>query len=518
MYPGQYAVTTPDKPAIIMADAGDILTFAELDASANRLAHLFRSEGLQPGDHVAFLLENSPRVVEFTSAAERSGLYYTPVNSHLTSAEIAYIVDDSDSRVVLTSAALVDTAVAAAKLASPSVRWLCAGVDDGTHPMLESYADAVAPYPATPIDDESLGQPMLYTSGTTGKPKGVWRPLKGTPPGEMDAGREASMRTMFRFREGMSYLSPAPLYHAAPLASVGGSIRLGATAVVMERFDAEHYLQLVERHAITHSQVVPTMFVRMLDLPEETRRRYDVSSLEAIVHAAAPCPVDIKRRMIEWMGPILYEYYGATESNGGTFVDSEDWLAHPGTVGKPALGTTVRILDDDGAELPAGLVGTVYLQGRSEFQYYGDSSKTAASRGPDGFSTVGDLGYLDEDGYLYLSDRRSNLIISGGVNIYPQEAEDVLIGHPAVFDVAVIGVPDAEMGQQVKAVVQLAEGHESGDAQADDIMQYCREHLARFKCPRSVDFIDEVPRLPNGKLYKRHLSDQYSRVAPSNRS
>ena len=509
MYPGQHAITTPEKPAIIMAESGETLTFGELDATANRLAHLFRSEGLQAGDHVAFLLENTPRVVEVASAAERSGLYYTPVNSHLTPAEVAYIIDDSESRIVVTSTALAEVARAAARLVSPSVRWLCAGLHGDADPVLEPYSAALSSFPVTPLDGETLGQPMFYTSGTTGQPKGVWRPGRGTSPGEMDPGREAAMRHLFRFREGMTYLSPAPLYHGAPLASVGAAMRLGSTAVVMERFDAEQFLQLVNHHSVTHSQVVPTMFVRMLALPEDVRSQYDLSSLEAIIHAAAPCPVDIKHRMIEWLGPILYEYYGATESNGSTFVDSEDWLAHPGTVGQPALGSLVCILDDDGNQMPTGEVGLVYLKGRSSFEYYGDRDKTLAARGADGFSTVGDLGYLDDEGYLFLTDRRSDMIISGGVNIYPQEAENVLVSHPDVFDVAVIGVPDPEMGQQVKAVVQLVEGRSADSAQAEEIVQYCRERLAHFKCPRSVDFVEEVPRLPNGKLYKRLLRDRY---------
>ena len=349
---------------------------------------------------------------------------------------------------------------------------------------------------------------MLYSSGTTGRPKGILRALPDGHPSE-PLPLFTFITNMFRMREGMVYLSPAPIYHSAPQASVSCALRLGATSVIMERFDAEQYLAAVERHRITHSQVVPTMFSRMLKLPEDVRERYDLSSLEVIIHAAAPCPVPVKQAMIDWFGPKLIEYYGATEANGFTFCDSEQWLAHPGTVGAPILGTLL-ILDDDGKEVPTGTTGTVWFDGATSFTYYHDDAKTAESRDATGSrSTVGDVGYVDEDGYLFLTDRKTYMIISGGVNIYPQEAENLLITHDKVFDAAVIGVPNEDKGEEVKGVVQLMPGIEPSPALERELIDFCRQHLAAFKCPRTIDFEAELPRLPTGKLYKRLLRDRY---------
>jgi long-chain acyl-CoA synthetase len=507
MYPGEHAREHPDQPAFIMGSTGRTVTFGDYEASCNRLAHLYRDLGLQRLDHVAFFMENNPRMLEAEGAAERSGLYYTCINSYLSPEEAAYIVNDSESQVLIASAAKRGVAEALPDLCPKVRRFLMC---DGTAPGWESYEEAVAAYPAEPIPDEQLGAAMLYSSGTTGQPKGILRPLPEITPGDALPVMEF-VKMMFRFREGQVYLSPAPLYHSAPQASVSATMRLGSTSVIMERFDPEQFLQLVERYSVTHSQMVPTMFSRLLKLPVQTRQRYDLSSLEAIIHAAAPCPVPIKQAMIEWLGPIIIEYYGATEANGFTWCDSHEWLAHPGTVGRPVLGK-LKILDDDGNECPTGTSGTVWFGGATAFEYFNDAAKTAESRrdGDDGvMSSVGDVGYVDEDGYLYLTDRKTYMIISGGVNIYPQETENLLITHPKVMDAAVVGVPNEDLGEEVKAVVEPADGIEPGPELEHELIDFCHEHLARFKCPRSIDFTDELPRLPTGKLYKRLLRDQY---------
>ncbi|MDQ1375747.1 MAG: long-chain acyl-CoA synthetase [Actinomycetota bacterium] len=507
MYAGDHAKDRPDDPLIVMATSGEVVSFAQYEAACNRMAQLYRDLGLQRLDHVAFFMENNPRMLECEGGAERTGLYYTCINSYLAAEEAAYIVNDSEARVVVSSAALAATANQLPAMCPDVQRWLMVDTDQ-PQPPWEAYAHATAKYPAEPVADEQLGAAMLYSSGTTGRPKGILRPLPdvhpGTPLPLMDF-----VKFMFGFREGMHYLSPAPLYHSAPQASVAAAIRLGSTAVIMERFDPAEFLRLVEHHRITHSQMVPTMFSRLLKLPDDVRKGADVSSLEAVVHAAAPCPVPVKEQMIEWWGPIIREYYGATEGNGFTFCTSEEWLAHPGTVGKTVLGETL-ILDDDGRPCATGTPGVVWFKGATSFEYYNDPTKTAESRDASGeASTVGDVGYLDEDGYLYLTDRKTYMIISGGVNIYPQETENLLITHPKVMDAAVLGVPNEDLGEEVKAVVQAVPGVAVGPELERELIAFCREHLAKFKCPRSVDFEDELPRLPTGKLYKRLLRDRY---------
>jgi long-chain acyl-CoA synthetase len=507
MYPGEHAKQHPDQPALIMAESGTALTFAEFEANANRLAHLYRDVGLRRGDHVAFFVENNLRYFETMAAAERAGLYYTCINSYLTPEEVAYIVDDCDARLFITSAAKSDVAVAATALTPKVETFLCIDAEDDVGPF-RPYDDAIAAFAAEPIADEQLGAAMLYSSGTTGRPKGILRPLPDVHPSEPLPVMQFVVN-MFRMRPGMKYLSPAPIYHSAPQASVACALRLGSTSIIMERFDPEAFLANVERHRITHSQVVPTMFSRVLKLPDDVRARYDLSSLEIIIHAAAPCPVPVKEAIIEWLGPIVIEYYGATEANGFTFCDSEEWLAHKGTVGKPILGKLL-ILDEDGNEVPTGTTGTVWFEGATNFTYYRDEAKTAESRDETGQrSTVGDVGYVDEDGYLYLTDRKTYMIISGGVNIYPQEAENLLVTHPKVLDAAVIGVPNTDLGEEVKAVVQPADGVDGNGDLERELLAFCREHLAHYKCPRTVDFEAELPRLPTGKLYKRLLRDRY---------
>ncbi len=507
MYPGELAQKHPDQPAFIMGNTGETITFGEYEARSNRLAHLFRDLGLQQLDHVAFFMENNPRMLEAEGAAERTGLYFTCINSYLAPEEVAYIVNDSESEVLIASAGKRGVAEALPDLCPKVRRFLMC---DGTAPGWESYEEAVAGYPTEPVADERLGAAMLYSSGTTGQPKGIVRPLADIHPGDAMPVMEF-VKLMFRFREGQIYLSPAPLYHSAPQASVSANMRLGSTSVIMERFDPEQFLQLVERYGVTHSQMVPTMFSRLLKLPWETRKKYDISSLECIIHAAAPCPVPVKEAMIEWVGPIIVEYYGATEANGFTFCDSNEWLAHKGTVGKPVLGELL-ILDDDMKPCPAGTSGTVWFRGATNFEYYNDPHKTADSRVEEEagvISTVGDVGYVDDDGYLYLTDRKTYMIISGGVNIYPQETENLLITHPKVMDAAVIGVPNDDLGEEVKAVVQLIDGEQAGPELERELIDFCHEHVARFKCPRSIDFTNELPRLPTGKLYKRLLRDKY---------
>jgi long-chain acyl-CoA synthetase len=507
VYPGKHASDHPDQPAFIMATSGEVVTFGEYEARSNRLAHLFRHLGLRRGDHVAQFMENNARYLEFEGAAERSGLFYTCVNSYLTAEELAYVVNDCQARVLVTSLAKRDVAMEAAA-ACPGVElFLMVGADADDGPF-RSFEAATAQFPAEPIADEQLGAAMLYSSGTTGLPKGILRPLPEVHPGE-PLPVMAFLQAVWRMREGMMYLSPAPLYHSAPQASVSMALRLGATSVVMEHFDAEQFLQLVERHKVTHSQMVPTMFSRLLKLPDEVRRRYDLSSLEVIIHAAAPCPVPVKEQMIEWLGPIVIEYYAATEGQGATFCDSEEWLAHPGTVGKTILGELL-ILDDDGNPCPKGKSGTIWFRGATNFEYFNDPAKTAESRDAAGTaSTVGDVGYVDDEGYLYLTDRKTYMIISGGVNIYPQETENLLITHPKVMDAAVIGVPNDDLGEEVKAVVQPVEEIEAGPDLEQELIEFCRIHLARQKVPRSVDFEAQLPRLPTGKLYKRLLRDRY---------
>ena len=378
---------------------------------------------------------------------------------------------------------------------------------DGTIDGYESYEAAVDAQSAAPLSGRVAGTDMLYSSGTTGRPKGVMPAWERQPLEERVTGVAGMLQVLFGMDASKVYLSPAPLYHAAPLRFCMSSLAVGATVVVMERFDAEQYLQHLERYGATHSQVVPTMFVRMLKLPEEVRARYDVSTMECVIHAAAPCPVPVKKQMIDWWGPVLHEYYAGTEMNGFCYCNSEMWLAHEGTVGMP-INCVVHIVDDDGDEVPVGQTGTVYFEGGSTFEYHNDPDKTADSRHPQGWSTLGDVGYLDEDNYLYLTDRKAYMIISGGVNIYPQEAENVLTMHPEVIDVAVFGIPNDEFGEEVKAVVQprhMPADDEAASKLAGALIAYCREHLAGVKCPRSIDFRAELPRHPTGKLYKRLL-------------
>jgi len=507
MYTGTHARLRPLQPAFIMANSGESVSYAELEARCNRLAHLLRKLGLKRLDHYAIFMENNSRYLEACGAGERSGLYFTCVNSYLTPSELAYILDNSQSRVLITSVAKLATAREALK-ACPKVE-LCIVADGETeNERIVGLRDATRGLPNTPIPDECIGTAMLYSSGTTGRPKGILRPLPEQVPTRQLPIFDF-LQKLWHYREGMIYLSPAPLYHSAPQAAVNLTIRVGGTAIIMEQFDPVRYLELVEQWGVTHTQLVPTMFSRMLKLPEEIRSRHDLSSLEIAIHAAAPCPAAVKEDMINWWGPIIHEYYGATEGLGFTACNSEQWLAHRGTVGKVLLGD-LHILDENMQPVPVGTAGTVWFKTATPFEYFNDPNKTKEARSPDGtMSTVGDVGYVDKDGYLYLTDRATFMIISGGVNIYPQECENLLITHPKIADAAVFGVPNPDLGEEVKAVVQPMPGVPAGPDLAEELLLFCSQSLSRQKVPRSIDFEDELPRLPTGKLYKRLLRDRY---------
>ncbi|WP_078308818.1 MULTISPECIES: acyl-CoA synthetase [unclassified Mycobacterium] len=507
MYPGTHAAQFPDKPAVVMAGSGLTLTYGDLDEQSRRLARHWYDSGLRTGDHVALLSDNVPEVFVVYWAALRSGLYITAVNHHLAPAEISYIINDSGSTALVASAGVREQA--AALLGDiPAVRLRLAFGGEVTG--YDSYEDALAGAAPEPLPSQPAGSDMLYSSGTTGRPKGIKMPLTDR---QVDEPSPLSMlfAHLYGFDTDTVYLSPAPAYHAAPLRFSGFVQSMGGTVVVMERFDPEAALAAIGRYRITHSQWVPTMFVRMLKLPKEIRDQYDVSTLKVAIHAAAPCPVEVKHSMIDWWGPILYEYYSSTEGNGVTFIDCENWLKRPGSVGSPALGV-LHICDEEGAELPTSEAGLVYFE-REElpFAYHNDDEKTRSACHPkhSTWTTTGDIGYVDEDGFLYLTDRKAFMIISGGVNIYPQEIENSLALHPEVLDVAVIGVPDAEMGESVKAVVQPADSSADQDALAAELTEFLRERIARYKVPRSFDFTDTLPRTPTGKLAKGLLRQKY---------
>lgn len=508
MYPGVHASTTPDKPAVIMAGSGRTLTYRELDDNSARLASALHALGLRQGDVFAMLSDNAAECLEIYWAAVRSGLYVTAVNRHLAPAEVAFIVEDSDAKVLLVSAALAPLAEQVAALVPELAHKYAFGGDVAG---FDSYAELLDGAPER-LSSQPRGSDMLYSSGTTGRPKGIKPALLGIDvdqPGDPLTGLAGKF---FGLGPDDVYLSPAPIYHAAPLKWCGAVHAFGGTVVMMEKFDAAAALEAIQKYGVTITQMVPTMFVRMLQLPEDVRRSFSVDSLRVAVHAAAPCPPDVKDAMIEWWGPILAEYYGATEQHGLILITTAEWLKKKGSVGKTGLGI-VHICDDDGIELEAGTVGSIYFEReRLPFEYHKSPEKTRAAQHPnhENWTTVGDLGYVDEDGYLFLTDRKSFMIISGGVNIYPQEVENLLTLHPQIFDVAVIGVPDPEMGQAVKAVVQLRNGVEPTPELAAEIIDYVRERIAHFKAPRTVDFVAELPRSATGKLVKRTLEDKYA--------
>jgi fatty-acyl-CoA synthase len=509
MYPGIYAAEAPDRIAAVMTGTGETLSYGELEQRSVQLAHVLHEAGLRPGDVVALLTENNLRAFEVYWAALRSGLYITAVNNHLKPDEVGYIVSDSGATALIVSADQTATAEAIIDR-TPDVKLrLAYGGPVQGH---DSYEHAIAVASDEPFADQPQGSTMLYSSGTTGRPKGVRPTLPDRQVSEPGDVLAALAGQFFGVNQDSVYLSPGPIYHAAPLRWSGAIQALGGTVVMMKRFDAEQALQAIQDRRVTHAQFVPTMFVRMLQLPQATRDRYDVSSLRVAIHAAAPCPVEVKQKMIDWWGPVLVEYYAGTEGNGMTAIDSGTWLTKPGTVGRAVSGA-VRICADDGNELPAGQAGVVYFENEDiPFAYHNDPGKTRAAQHPAhlNWSTLGDIGYLDEDGFLFLTDRKAFTIISGGVNIYPQETENVLALHPAVYDVAVIGVPDPEMGESVAAFVQPAPGAVPGPELEQEIIAFVKSKIASYKAPRTVRFVDNLPRSEAGKLMKSELRAKYA--------
>ncbi|AWB25282.1 acyl-CoA synthetase [Methylobacterium currus] len=504
-HPSHFARVTPDKVAYRMARSGETMTYAELDARSNRNAHALRALGVGQGGNVALLFENRLDFLALAWACQRSGIFYTAINTHLAAAEIAYIVGDCDATVAIVSdtfAACLDDLAAAC----PTARFFVCG---GASPPERDWKALAAGQPATPVADEAAGADLLYSSGTTGRPKGIVRRFEPRP---IDTVIPALMSSLCETIGGMGpdtvLISPAPLYHAAPLRFAMMTAMLGGTALVTEKFDAEEVLQQIETWGVTHGQFVPTHFVRMLKLPEATRARYRHDTLRVVYHAAAPCPRDVKAAMIEWWGPILVEYYASSEANGVTLATSQEWQRFPGTVGRSLTGPIV-IADEAGQELPPGEIGAVYFDSGVQFEYRNDPEKTAAAYLRPGCATFGDIGHVNEEGFLFLADRKAYMIISGGVNIYPQETEDLLVSHPAIEDVAVFGVPNEEMGEEVKAVVQLRAGIDGTPETAREIIAWCRARLSHYKVPRSIDFRSELPRTPTGKLLKRLLRDEY---------
>ena len=495
--PAHLAVVDPE---------GSETTAGELLASCNRVVHGLRALGLKKGDCVAMMLHNEMPFLEIYFAAMQAGFYFTPINYHLTGPEVAYILEDCEAKAFVTGDRFVEAATKAiAEIGFPKEASFMTGkVADGFRP----YSDLTAGQPDSNPEDRCIGQQMLYTSGTTGRPKGVRRAMSEMDP-DMGAGLSAMLGTLFDIPIGPgAHLLAGPLYHAAPLAFGTGAMHLGQTAVLMDKWTPQRTLELIEKYKITTSHMVPTMFHRMLALPEDVKNSYDLSSLVTVIHAAAPCPIDVKQRMIEWWGPKIYEYYAATEG-GGSMVKPLEWLEHPGTVGRAWPGSELKILDDDGNECPPNEPGTVYMGTMiGDFEYFKDKEKTQSNRRGNLF-TVGDIGYLDDEGWLFLCDRKVDMIISGGVNIYPAEVEAVLLTHPKVGDAAVLGVPNTEWGEEVKAVIEPAVDVKASDELAEELMAFCKERLATFKLPRSIDFRDQLPRLDTGKLYKRLLRDEY---------
>jgi acyl-CoA synthetase (AMP-forming)/AMP-acid ligase II len=484
---------------------GQQISYRAMVDQSKRLANVFRGRGLRPGDHVAIFLTNRPEYLEVVWAARRGGYCYTAISWHLTPAEVRYLLEDSGAKALIVSADLADVAEQAARDLPQLALRLLIGDD---RPAWEDYAEVVAQAATTPAGPEIEGQAMLYSSGTTGRPKGIVHTQVNTARRFGDVAGDILWVNRYGFGPDSVSLVVGPLYHAAPLVSAMSTQRHGGTVAVLPRFDAEETLQAIEKYRVTHMQFVPTMFIRLLRLPADVRRCYDLSSLKAVAHSAAPCPVEVKRRMIEWFGPVIYEYYSATEAAGHVSIGSAEWLEHPGSVGRVAPGS-VAITDDAGRELPPGQDGTIWFtRPANQFSYHGDPEKSASMYNEKGWARMGDIGHLDSGGYLFITGRSDHTIISGGVNIYPREVEDLLIEHPAVDDVAVIGVPDDEYGESVRAVVTLRDGYVGSPVLAADIIDWTRARLAHYKCPKSVTFAASLPRSVAGKMMKHRLIEQ----------
>ncbi len=504
-HPAYHATVYPDKVAYQMLHSGETMSFAELDIASNRAAHALKHLGVGIGEHIAFLLENRLELLVLAWAAQRSGVIYTPVSRYLTAAEAAYIVEDCGAKVFISSAKLADVASQIKQSLTHTVSYQML---DHTLAGFSRWDVLCAKMPATPVGEQCAGASMLYSSGTTGRPKGILRDYPKTGIDSLSPVVLPVCQKMAGMQPDSVYLSPAPLYHSAPLATAMIATGLGATSVIMERFEERPYLHAIEQWKITHTQVVPTMFVRLLKLPQVVRDSFDVSSLCAAIHVAAPCPIKIKQQMIEWWGPILIEFYAGTEGNGVTASNTQQWIDHPGSVGKALIGE-VLVLGDDKQPLPTGTIGDVYFNAGQKFSYHGDSVKTANAFTDDGWSTLGDIGWMDEDGFLYLTDRRAYTIISGGVNVYPQETEDVIIVHSAVADVAVFGIPDDELGERVHAVVQPLHWPVVDATLEERLLLYCRGQLSSIKTPKHIEFRKSLPRTPTGKLLKRLLVEEF---------
>ena len=504
MHPRELAVAAPNKPAIIMAPSGACVTYGALTERSDRAAQLFRALGLRPGENIAICLENHPRYLEICWAAHNAGLYYTPISARLKPSEVVYIVRDCNARVLIMSHALTQLA---SELPPDLVRDVHCFMVDGTSAAFRSYEEAIATLPAEAVNNTVQGAAMVYSSGTTGAPKGIKPPLSGLridEPGPL----QNKLIELYGFDRETVYLSTAPLYHTAPLKFNMTVLAAGGTSVILEKFEPELALQTIERYAVTHSQWVPTMFIRMLRVSAEVRTRYRLDTHKLAIHAAAPCPVDVKEQMLDWWGPIIHEYYSGSESIGLCAITPQQWLHHKGSVGKAVRGE-LHIMSEDGIELPAHHDGLVFFANGAPLQYHNDAQKTARAHNDQGWATIGDIGHLDTEGYLYLTDRRDYVINSGGVNIYPQEAENVLSLHPDVLDVAVFGIPNAEFGEEVKAVVIPRSMQEADSALEQSLIEYCRQRLSTIKCPRSIDFAAELPREPTGKLLKKRIRERY---------
>jgi long-chain acyl-CoA synthetase len=509
MHPREVAAVDPGKAAIIMAPSGTTVTYAQLCERANRAARLFRSLGLEAGDGIALCMENHPRYFEICWAAHDAGLYYTPVSSRLHAEEVAYIVRDCGARVLIVSGAMGAALGSLPRLLGGAIRCYMIG---GSVEGYAAYEDATAGMSGTPCTDEIQGAAMVYSSGTTGHPKGVKPALPNLRIDEPTA-LPARLVQLYGFDASTVYLSPAPLYHTAPLKFNMTVLAAGGTSIILEKFDAELAIASIGRYRVTHSQWVPTMFIRMLRLPAELRATYAGSTHRLAIHAAAPCPVDVKIAMLQWWGPIIHEYYSGSESIGMCAIGPEDWMRHQGSVGKAVRGE-LHIVAEDGRELPAHETGLVFFANGGELKYHNDPEKTARAHNDKGWATIGDIGHMDDEGYLYLTDRRDYVINSGGVNIYPQEAENLLSTHPNILDVAVFGIPNAEFGEEVKAVVVLRAPAQAGPKLEQELIGYCRQRLSAIKCPKSIDFAADLPREPTGKLVKKRIRDRYWQSPP----